>query len=50
MTTQLPRQLPTDTPTDTAALTDTLDFGIGRSAARLLEDPLRSIPAQVREW
>jgi small conductance mechanosensitive channel len=50
MTTQLPRQLPTDTPTDTAALTDTLDFGIGRSAARLLEDPLRSIPAQFREW
>lgn len=50
MTIQFPRQLPADTATDTTTVADTLEFGLGRSAARLLEDPLRSIPAQFREW
>lgn len=37
---QLPDSLPTDT----------LEVGIGRSARRLLDDPLRNIPETFREW
>lgn len=35
---------------DTVALADTIDIGVGREAARLLQDPANAIPATFRHW